>query len=43
MSFGVFAERLEVEVVEGRGLRFVEGWAKTGYVVNVRSGGGGVP
>lgn len=36
VRFGVVAERLEVEVVEGWGLRFVECWARAGYVLCIR-------
>lgn len=35
VGFGVVAERLEVEVVDGRRLGFVEGWARASDVLDV--------
>jgi hypothetical protein len=43
VRFGVVAQGLEVEVVEGRALGFVERRAWAGYVLSVRGLGVGVP
>ena len=43
VGFGVFAEGAEVEVVDGRGLGFVEGGTGTGCVFRVGACCGGVP
>jgi hypothetical protein len=43
LSFGVFAKRLEVEVIDGRGLRFVECWPWAVTVLYVGRCGISVP
>lgn len=43
VGFSVFAERFEVEVVDGRGLGFVEGGAWARDVFDVRGVGFGIP
>ena len=35
VCLGILAERLEVEVVDGRALGLVQCWARTGYALNV--------
>lgn len=43
VGFGVFAKRLEIEIVERGALRFVERRTGTGYMLKVRGGSFGIP